>query len=218
MDRIEENRGTGGQGADFVADYLRANPDFLDAHPEVLNGLQLSHRQEGAISLIERQIRLLREQSEQQRSRLDSLMEIARDNDGLNQRMHRLILDLLIQESDIDLCRALVEGLQGGFGVERAVCRRFDEEALEHYPFVADVIREGKSRCGRFAAAQLAPLFGDQAEQVKSAVLIPLRDEGVSGVFALADSDEHRYHPGMATDYLDRLGDVVGRLMKRNSA
>jgi uncharacterized protein YigA (DUF484 family) len=204
--------------ANFVAEYLRANPNFLDTYPDVLNGLQLSHQQEGAVSLIERQIRLLREQNEQQRQRLDSLMAIAHDNDGLNQRMHQLVLDLLLCPSDEALCQALIEGLGKIFNVEKATCRRFSDLELEESPFIAELIASGHSRCGRFSAVQLLPLFQDQAEQVKSAVLVPLREEGVNGVFALADGDEDRYHPGMATDYLDRLGEIMARLMLRNGS
>ena len=207
----------GSVDSDFVADYLRTNPDFLEHHPDVLDAMQISHRQEGTISLIERQIYGLREQSEQQQMRLDSLLEIAHQNNGLNLRVHRMILELVGCNDDASLFDTLIKGMRDEFQVELVVCRRLSEEELAELPFLNEFLAKGEPRCGRFSRLQLNAIFGDEAEEICSAVLVPLKDEGVSGVFALADKDVHRYHPGMAADYLAHLGDVVGRLLKRNA-
>ena len=56
-----------------VADYLRAHPDFFDRHAELLAALRIPHGAGKAVSLVERQLGLLRGQSDQLRARLPEL-------------------------------------------------------------------------------------------------------------------------------------------------
>jgi uncharacterized protein YigA (DUF484 family) len=60
--------------AAIVSDYLRAHPDFFDQNPDVLGELKLAHVSDGAVSLVERQVALLRERNAELRRRLDGLM------------------------------------------------------------------------------------------------------------------------------------------------
>ena len=62
---------------------------------EIVTGLQLSHTSGKAVSLIERQVQVLRHQTETLNSRLVELVNVARDNDRLSSRMHQMTVDLL---------------------------------------------------------------------------------------------------------------------------
>jgi len=52
----------GNLNRESVADYLRENPDFFVDQDELLRGLTLPHDSGRAISLVERQVHLFREQ------------------------------------------------------------------------------------------------------------------------------------------------------------
>ena len=73
-----------------VADYLSQHPTFFDLHPETLALVEVAHQTPGAVSLIERQVAVLRQQNKQLRGRIKDLAEIARDNDAL---IGKLIVD-----------------------------------------------------------------------------------------------------------------------------
>ena len=47
--------------ADDVAQYLKQHPDFFDSHPELLEHLHVPHGGNGTVSLVERQLKVLRE-------------------------------------------------------------------------------------------------------------------------------------------------------------
>ena len=51
-----------------VVDYLTAHPDFFTRHPQLLRDLSLPHDSGNAVSLIERQVELLRKQAERSAS------------------------------------------------------------------------------------------------------------------------------------------------------
>ena len=78
-----------------MIELLKLNPDFLVRNPALLSELEIPHRTGLAVSLIERQVGVLREKLKSGDKRLRALMDIARDNERLAQSRHRLSLNLL---------------------------------------------------------------------------------------------------------------------------
>ena len=61
-----------------VMSFLQQNPDFFDANPHVLADIKLQHVSGKAVSLIERQVAVLREQRKKLKRQLQDLVDIAR--------------------------------------------------------------------------------------------------------------------------------------------
>ena len=78
-----------------VAAYLEANPDFFVEHEELLPALRIPHQRGDTVSLVERQMKILRERNIEMRHKLSHLMDVARDNDRLFDKTRRLILTLM---------------------------------------------------------------------------------------------------------------------------
>jgi uncharacterized protein YigA (DUF484 family) len=81
--------------ADDVLAYLKAHPDFLQTHPELLETMELQHAAGNAVSLIERQVEVLRGRSQRLEDRLSHLLENARDNEKRATNVHRLARTLI---------------------------------------------------------------------------------------------------------------------------
>jgi len=82
----------------MVSEFLKDNPDFFNKYPDILSELKIPHDHGAAISLVEKQVSVLREQNQQTRKRLHELIEIARQNEELARRMHQLALTLMDAE------------------------------------------------------------------------------------------------------------------------
>jgi uncharacterized protein YigA (DUF484 family) len=54
-----------------------------------------------------------------------------------------------------------------------------------------------------------AILFGEAAPHLRSFSYVPLRDEEVFGLLALASEDPQRFYPDMGTLYLKRIGELI---------
>src|SRR4030065_403699 len=110
-----------------VARYLEDHPDYFQRYPETLSRILLSHETGGkAVSLIERQVQVLREQNQALPRQLRELADKARENDVLSSRLHRFATamigcaslddvldttyDLLRQEFKLDAVVILVQG------------------------------------------------------------------------------------------------------------
>lgn len=202
-----------------VKEYLETHPDFLDRHPELLVRLELSHGVIGAVSLIERQVRTLRRQADRYRHKLHSLLQVAEENEEINRRLHRLTVSVIGAADFDDLAAMLQDELHYDFDAEEVELRLFrgpsGEAHGEALPLFRDFLELGKPQCGRMRPSQLDFLFTGRAHQIRSTVLIPLKGEGLSGVLGCASRNEHRFHAGMGTDYLARLGEIISRRMEQ---
>lgn len=224
-----------------VANYLLTHPDFLDRHPEVLAELNLSHNHGGnAISLIERQIKALRSQHRSSKQQLETLIQIARDNDRLNERMHRLTLAVMDAATLNEIYIALDETLRGEFKADAVTVKLFinpDEAAVEpdnelmqtiFVPMNDPRLDEFKTllgherpSCGQLKPEQLKYMFGATAESIKSTAVIPLGGDSCSsiecpflGLLAIGSRDANRFQSSMGTLFLSNLGDIISRAIK----
>ncbi len=226
--------------AEMVAEYLLQHADFFIEHPEVLADIKLKHECSGAISLIERQVNTLREQHQKAKTQLESLIQIARENDRLNERMHRLTLSILDAATLNDIYIALDDNLRGDFKADAVNIKLFinpDEAAIEpdhelmqtiFVPMNDPKLDEFKTilghetpRCGQLKPEQLAYMFGDAADDIKSTAVIPLGGNSCTsmecpflGILAIGSRDADRFHPSMGTIFLSNLGEIISRAIK----
>jgi uncharacterized protein YigA (DUF484 family) len=67
----------------------------------------------------------------------------------------------------------------------------------------------GKPRCGQARDSQREFLFGSDANDIGSIALVPLGEKGSVGLLAIGSTDRDRFHPGMSTEFLARMGDLI---------
>ena len=215
-----------------VHEYLAEHPDFFENHPNLLDTLNLPHATGGAVSLVERQVSVLRQKDLKLEKQLKELIEVARANDLLSAKIHELTMQLLAAPELKSTIIALEEGMRSGFGVDQAVLVVFgdpgafdDIDAGRFFRVIeknADALGPFKTfldgssaRCGQIRDAQRDFLFQDEADEVGSAALVPLGDGAEIGFLAIGSVDANRFHPGMSIDFVTRLGDLVAGALKR---
>jgi hypothetical protein len=198
-----------------VAAYLLRHPDFLVHHPEVLAKLHVPHGAGGAVSLIEHQVAVLREQLANERGRLNHLMARAHEYDQLAARLHELTVQLITVPDLERACAALEAALREQFNAEAVAIKLFpvdpgqraDDPVVQ--AFVEFVDRD-RCLCGPLAPKQAEPLFGADAETIQSAALVPMRGTEQTGVLAIGSRDPKRFTRDMGTELLERLGAIAG--------
>jgi len=215
-----------------VKEYLEANPDFFEHHGALLDSLELPHAAGGAVSLVERQISMLRQKELKMQRQLKELIDVARDNDVLSSKIHELTLQLLAARDLQSSVTAIEEAMRSGFGADQSVLVHFGDPALfadihagrffrvlqredaALKPF--DTFLNGSApRCGQVRDSQRDFLFHGDADEVGSMALVPLGDKARIGFLAIGSADADRFHPGMSIDFLARVGDLVAGALKR---
>src|SRR5690606_7292645 len=95
--------------AEDVAEFLGDHPDFFEAHPQLAARLRIPHSTGEAVSLIEKQVDILRRQNTQLERKLVDLIEVARANDAAVERIHQLVLAVMEAEDLPDLLHGLAD-------------------------------------------------------------------------------------------------------------
>ena len=217
-----------------VGDYLQTNPDFFERNSQLLTKLRLPHvRDVGAtVSLVERQVEVLRERNQSLERKLKELVDVARANDALADRIHRLSKRLIRAHTLLESINAIETSLREDFDAMHSVLVLFLEEAGGLEPQAGQFLRaahaadedvktfesllaSGKPRCGQVRDAQRDYLFGKDSVAIGSVALTPLGQKGALGILAIGASDSERFHPGMSTEFLSRIGELVTYALMR---
>jgi len=215
-----------------IHDYLTEHPDFFERHGALLGSLRLPHVAGGAVSLVERQVSVLRQKDLKLERKLKELIEVARANDLLAEKIHGLALSLMAADDLSTTLTIIEETLRTGFDASQSILVLFGNPELfqdiNAGRFFLPVERSDDGvkafntflhgsgpRCGQVRDSQRDFLFGKETDEIGSAALIPLGEKSAMGFLAIGSSDADRFHPGMSIDFLTRLGQLVAEALKR---
>ncbi len=210
------------QAEQNVVDFLRSNPAFLDQHPDLLVELSIPHASGEAVSLLERQLNVLREENARLKQHYERVIKTARQNETLNGNIHALVLALIDAAGPQAIFERLDQRLRKDFGADHVAARIFAEPAYIddagsprfvgrdadlRGPF-EPVLAGAAAVCGVLGDTQRSLLFGGPGAPM-SAVTMPLAGKDWDGVLVIASNDAQRYQANMGTDFLTYLKDVV---------
>ena len=215
-----------------VREYLEANPDFFERHGALLSSLSVPHGSGEAISLVERQVSMLRQKEFKLQRQFKELIEVARANDTLAAKIHELSLQLMAAKELDATISAIEKAMRSGFGADQSILVLFNDptmfqdidagrffrvierndEAIK--PF--DTFLNGSGpRCGQVRDSQREFLFHDDSDEIGSVAMVPLGKNAQIGFLAIGSADADRFHPGMSIDFLARVGDLVAGALAR---
>lgn len=210
-----------------VCAYLREHSDFFVTHPELLEDINLPHHSGDAVSLVERQVALLRERNIDMRHRLGKLLDSARENDKLFDKTKRLVLSLLEGRSLQDMVDTLLLSFDRDFNIPHTSITLFGDQArlpdcaaqicsiAEARGSISRILAANKTICGDFQAHELAFLFPGQSDEIGSAAVVPLLHGNCFGLLAVGNSDPLYYRSSMGTLFLGYIGEVLNRVLPK---
>ncbi|HEY6453602.1 MAG TPA: DUF484 family protein [Steroidobacteraceae bacterium] len=209
-----------------VAQYLQHNVDFFERHPQLLARMRLQHpRNASTVSLIERQVEVLRDKYEAQEQKLAEFVRVARANNLLAEKIHRFTRRLLTTRSRGQAINQIEASLREDFDTFHAVlvlaaspepllpdAERFVRSVSAddpNYRSFESLFVSAKPRCGQIRDSQREFLFNAEAINIGSVALIPLGGNPAAGLLALGSVDRDRFHPGMSIEFLARMGELI---------
>lgn len=202
--------------ADQVAAYLLLNPDFFESHPQVFEALDVPHPTGGAVSLVERQVAVLRERNRALTVRLDAVIEAAHRHDDQYHKLFELATALAACRDLPALLHALSTHLRRDFGTDalRVLARTAPASGapllvgdFDSTPFAADIERS-KPRC--LPPSELPTVQPYLDAQTVSAAILPLAAGTAPALLLLGSHDAERFSPELGTLLLERLAQLTG--------
>jgi len=215
---------------DDIANYLVNSPDFFERHAELLASVQLSSPHGNrAISLQERQAEMLRDKVKGVEHRIMDMIRIGNENVLIADKLHRWTCQLFQSANLIDLPDLIVNEIKSEFVVPQVAIKVWDvAKAYAGENFALGVSDAAKD----FASSLTVPYCGvnagfesvgwlDDPTSALSLVMVPLRTGLVHqatpafGMLVMASSDPQRFHAGMGTVFLDRIGELSSAALSR---
>jgi uncharacterized protein len=215
---------------DDIANYLANTPDFFERHAQLLASVQLnSGHGTRAVSLQERQAEMLRDKIKTIERRTMDMIRHGNENMLTVDKLHRWSCQLFQSSMPADLPDLITHEIKSEFAVPQVCIKVWDVAPL----FLGESFVNGVSQDAKtFASSLSAPYCGVNAgfEAVEwlpepalalSMALIPLRPGLIQstlpafGMLVLASPDPQRFHSGMGTDFLERIGELSSAALSR---
>ena len=211
-----------------VVKHLQDNPGFFLSHPELLSNLKLPHESGKAISLVEKQVNILREHGVKATEKLKLLTDNARTNDEIFDVTRSLIVALLncntIEELSISVQKHIVR-LKNVDACEliflnhsmlsSSTAIRVEESKIIKEKF-NDVFRLKKSFCAQLKEEQILYLFPLSEESISSTALCPVNDNYETfALLALGNKTANHFNVHLDTLFLDFICEVLGTVIRR---
>lgn len=211
-----------------VLAFLKADPQLLTRHPQLLEQLELTHAAGSAVSLIERQVEQLRGKNARLEARLERLIETARTNEARAEKILRLAHALIRAPSLAAIAAAVKTAMREDFdidevflGVNGALFKRHDIEGVvpvEPNGAIAraydNFIRTRLIECGPLSTERAALLFPKAESVIASAAVVPLEKEKHLGMLALGSRDAERFQPRQGKLFLEMTAELVAAAIR----
>tara|TARA_R110002073_G_scaffold223012_4_gene383205 strand:+ start:932 stop:1609 length:678 start_codon:yes stop_codon:yes gene_type:complete len=211
--------------AEEVAQYLQEHPQFFDEYADLLADIRIAHPyNDKVISINERQVITLRDKNRLLQDKLLELISFGEENDAISEKIHRLSIALLTTSNIDELFNVIDFSLRKDFTIDHIALRLWniscdDMERIEFTATSTDVraIAESLSQpyCGTHIADEIKVWFGEDATQMNSYSMIPLKMTQSIGLLVLGSPEPERFYPEMGTLHLKRLGDLVSTALTR---
>ena len=211
---------------EMVVDYLRTHPEFFNRNRSVVSELKIPHDAGDAVSLIEHQIELLREKNKGLEQKIVSLVQIAQDNEQLEQQLHRIAQELISTDVSDEGLSAIVTMLETefpslqvriGLDSSRVESRFSASHLLSENEFDVKAVKQiviDNHRACLFVRGAQAKALSHEGQEAESAAVIPLRSENNFGALILGSNNADRFYEGMGTLFLDHLGELLSKKLK----
>jgi uncharacterized protein YigA (DUF484 family) len=213
----------------LVRDYLIDHPNFFEENPDVLEAINVSHDTGKAISLVERQITIMRDKNKALSGQVEQFMVTAKNNDQLLTKTNQLVLKLIQAEDLNSLVEALDVSLKNDFNTEFYSLTLIDK-GLFTYKTTANLVSEEdakskissllstkKAVSGVLQEEQVNFLFEQSASSVASAIALPLHSSEPLGILALGSSDAGFYSHDIGTVFIDYIGALLNELIPKHA-
>ena len=215
-----------------VSDYLALHPNFFENQPDLLKSLNLSHASGGAVSLIERQITILRQKEISLQNQLNQFISVARANDIISKKIYGFTIELFATTNLDETLRTIKNNMMNNFDDNESVLIIFDrknslnKDLSDNFFHILSETNESlipfnrflekkEVFCGKVSLEQSNFLFKENAHKIKSIALIPIGIDNQIGFLAIGNNDLNHFHPGMSIDFLKHIGDLLASALKR---
>lgn len=210
--------------AEQIISYLKGNPDFFKTYPALIADLNFAHDTGDAVSLIQRQVELLRTHHDTMRKRLADLATHSKNNEALLKRIQALSVATAAASTPKAILEELTKTIIKEFKldsvylvVEHSIWPMNGDNVVGLSPEELGKLRNAVYNLGVFVGRPSEKLkniiFKKETKKAASIAMVRFKYKDVDTYLVIGSKDKDHFTNDMGTDFVSYIGDYLQALL-----
>lgn len=188
--------------------FLLENLNFFESRESLVGELNFKHSSSSASSILERQVKKLREEHKNLMDLLSSFIKTASINEDLFNKSKELTLKILGSNSKKEIVSIVESSFSDDFLVDECLLDFYKSKEIDDIESTTGLsLHKGAIHCGSFSNKKVEVLFKDKKIESMVVAVIIVKDE--IGLLKLGSRDRTRYLGDEDTTFIRYIRDIL---------
>ena len=188
--------------------FLLENLNFFESRESLVGELNFKHSSSSASSILERQVKKLREEHKNLMDLLSSFIKTASINEDLFNKSKELTLKILGSNSKKEIVSIVESSFSNDFLVDECLLDFYKSKEIDDIESTTGLsLHKGAIHCGSFSNKKVEVLFKDKKIESMVVAVIIVKDE--IGLLKLGSRDRTRYLGDEDTTFIRYIRDIL---------
>ena len=197
--------------------YLLENTDFFLTRESLVSELSFKHDSDGATSLLEMQIRKLRDEQSRLNDMLSGFLSTGKENEELFFKSKDLALSLITVKDFAAVKKLVEEFFIKNFKIDSCILEILSDSQLKA---LEDETKMGMNKnaihMGPLSKEKMAAFF--KTDSIKSAVISVMKFENNFGLLQIGSNDPTKYLGDGDTAFIEYIRDIIIKVLESKEA
>tara|TARA_B100001059_G_scaffold67751_1_gene64580 strand:+ start:5074 stop:5694 length:621 start_codon:yes stop_codon:yes gene_type:complete len=188
--------------------FLLENLNFFESRESLVGELNFKHSSSSASSILERQVKKLREEHKNLMDLLSSFIKTASINEDLFNKSKELTLKILGSNSKKEIVSIVESSFSDDFLVDECLLDFYKSKEIDDIESTTNLsLQKGAIHCGSFSNKKVEVFFKDKKIESMVVAVIIVKDE--VGLLKLGSRDRTRYLGDEDTTFIRYIRDIL---------
>ena len=188
--------------------FLLDNLDFFESRESLVGELKFKHSSASAASILERQVKRLREEHKNLMDLLSSFMKTASTNEDLFNKSKDLTLEILDSVTKQEIINVVESSFSNDFKVDKCSFEFYKNNEIQEIENITGLsFHKGAIHCGSFSSEKMNVLFKDESIQSMVVAVVVIKNE--IGLLKIGSFDRAKYLGDEDTTFIQYIRDIL---------
>ena len=197
--------------------YLLENTDFFLTRESLVSELSFKHDSDGATSLLEMQIRKLRDEQSRLNDMLSGFLSTGKENEELFFKSKDLALALITAKDFAAVKKLVEEFFTKNFKVDSCILEILSDSQLKALEEETKMgLHKNANHTGPLSREKMTTFF--KTDLIKSAVISVMKFENNFGLLKIGSNDPTKYLGDGDTAFIEYIRDIIIKVLESKEA
>ena len=197
--------------------YLLENTDFFLSRESLVSELSFKHDAKGAASLLEMQVRKLRDEQSRLMDMLSGFVSTGKENEELFFKSKNLTLSLIASNNFDEVKKTVESFFEENFEVDSCILEILSDSELQELENKTGLdMNKDAIHMGPLSTEKMISFFAN--ESVKSAVISVMKLKSSFGLLKIGSNEATKYLGDGDTTFIEYIRDIIIRVLELKDA